>query len=202
MTSENLPDNTEKSTRFIPIPDILYADQGTGPMQYCVMCNKDLLHAKEPYIIEKAFRFYPEFQLRNTIFEYIMCMGCAKKMHDSMSEESIRNIRNYFSKIDLQDRSAKLWSADKNNFEAWTSQCLVKGTEKKNLNEYQICAQCIGDQLVFDLLPYMLSFEASEEVSSLLSAKTLGEYNRFIDDYFGLPPEFKKALKEKPVLFG
>jgi hypothetical protein len=46
----------------------------------------------------------------------------------------------------------------------------------------------------------MLSHEASNEIVELLSPATLDEYNRFVDDFFGLPPEFKKALKDSPVL--
>ena len=163
------------------------------------MCEKDLLGGHEPYLLEKAFRYYQEYDIHNTIFEYAMCMPCAQKMHASMSKESRQKIQAYFEKINLVERSRLMWEEKGNDLNAWISNCIVKESPRPHLEEYQICAQCIGGKLVFDALPYMLSMAASEEITELLSAQTLEEYNRFVDDYFGLPPSFKKALKESPV---
>ena len=185
---------------FIPIPEVFYSDLTGKAMERCVTCDKDLLHGHEPYVIEKAFRYYPEYDIHNTIFEYIMCIPCAQKMHASMSKKSMERIHEYFSGIDMVERSKRLREEKGYNIDAWLENCLVKGSSKKGMEEYQICAQCIGDKLVFDALPYMMSHEASNEIVELLSPATLDEYNRFVDDHFGLPPSFKKALKDSPAV--
>ncbi len=190
----------QEDQMFIPIPEILYSDLTGKPMTNCVSCDRNLLNSSEPYIIEKAFRHYSEYGINNTIFEYIMCMPCAQNVHESMSVESRKKIEEYFAHIDLPRRSQELWEEFGNDFDSWVKKCLVNGSDINQQDEYQLCAQCVGDKVVFSLLPYMLSFDASDEIASLLSAKTLEEYDRFIDDNFGLPPEFKKALKDNPVI--
>ena len=185
---------------FVPIPEIFHSDLTGKPLVHCVTCNRDLLHGNEPYIVEKAFRYYPEYDIHNTIFEYIMCIPCAQKMHASMSKKSIERIQEYFAGVDMVERRARLKEEKGYDVNAWLDNCLVKGSSRDGMEEYQICAQCLGDQLVFDILPYMLSHEASNEIVDLLSAATLDEYNRFVDDFFGLPPSFKKELKDSPAV--
>lgn len=197
---EHQESTPEESSVFGPIPKLFHSDLTDTPLEHCVTCDRDLYHGNEPYIIEKAFRFYPEYGIHNTIFEYIMCIPCAQKMHASMSKTSLQRIQDYFSGLDMIERSRRLHQENGKDIEAWLSNCLVKGTPRTGLEEYQICAQCVGDKLAFDTLPYMLSHEASNEIVELLSPATLDEYNRFVDDFFGLPPEFKKALKDSPVL--
>jgi hypothetical protein len=195
-----MKDEEKKSSRLIPVPEILYSDL-TGKIMYrCVSCDKNIVESGEPYVIEKAFRYYPEYNISNTIFEYIMCLPCAQKMQESMSEESMQKIQQYFNQVNLIERSQNMWDEYGNDFESWISNCIIKDSPRTGMEEYQVCGQCIGDKLVFDMLPYVLSHEASNEISDLLSNKTLDEYNRFVDDNFGLPPEFKKALKDSPVL--
>ncbi len=197
---EEPQDEQEIKSRFITIPKIFHSDLTDEPIINCVSCDRDLLHGHEPYVIEKAFRYYPEYDISNTIFEYIMCIPCAQKMHESMSKESMQKIQEYFQRVDLTVRSQKMWEEHGNNFDAWISNCIIKDNPREFQEEYQICAQCIGDKVVFDMLPYMLSFEAANEISDLLSNKTLDEYDRFVDDNFGLPPAFKKALKDSPAV--
>lgn len=195
-------DNTENQNQYpgaIDIPGIFHSDLTGKPIEKCVNCDKNMIESNEPYIIEKAFRYYREFEVTNTIFEYIMCVPCAMEMHASMSEISRQKIQEHMKNIDMHGRSFEMKKNHGNDFNAWIDECIVLKTPRQNLEEYQICAQCIGNKLIFDVLPYMMSHEASDEITSLLSAETLEEYNRFVDDNFGLPPEFKKALKDSPV---
>jgi len=198
--SDSLPQDEAPEVPTVSIPPIFFSDLTGKAMETCVTCNKNLLHSKEPYIIEKAFRHYPEYDINNTIFEYIMCIPCAQKMNASMSKDSMEKIQDYFSTIDMVGRGKYMYETYGKDFNAWINNCIVKHVERGGLEEYQICAQCVGDQIVFNVFPYMISHEASSEITDLLSSETLGEYNRFVDDYFGLPPAFKKALKESPVL--
>ena len=186
------------------MPESLYSDLTGKPMQNCVNCDRNIIETGELYVLEKAFRYYPEYGFHNTIFEYIMCLPCAEEMQKSISQDSQQRIQDYFAKVSPHRDHHMTWQGEEADFEKWTSECMVKGTPKKGMEEYQICATCEGENLVFNYyptpLPYMLSHEASNEIAELLSAETLEEYNRFVDDNFGLPPEFKKALKDSPVL--
>ena len=96
------------SESSIPIPKIFHSDLTDSPLENCVTCDRNLLHGHEPYVIEKAFRYYPEYDIHNTIFEYIMCIPCAQKMNASMSEESLQKIQTYFGELDMKARSEKM----------------------------------------------------------------------------------------------
>jgi hypothetical protein len=50
------------------------------------------------------------------------------------------------------------------------------------------------------LLPYALGGEAIDEIGGLLSNKTIGEIDGFMDEHFGLPPELRKLLLENNLL--
>ena len=49
-------------------------------------------------------------------------------------------------------------------------------------------------------MPFIIGDEAMEEMQGLLSQKTQDELDRFVDDNFGLPPELKELLKDKPLV--
>lgn len=166
----------------------------------CITCDTYLLDSKVPYLIEKAVRKYPGYEATDIIFEYAMCIDCAGKMRQELSQESLQNIQQYLEqKVNFYDRSEDL--EDCNDPQAWLSHCIITGKQIQTLNEYQILAYCDGKELHFSGMPYMISGEAADEITNLLSNKTIGEMNRFIDENFGLPPELKKSIKDHPVLF-
>lgn len=116
-------------------------------------------------------------------------------LQDAMSEESMNNVRAYFDRsVNLYDRRAELLKSEQLTVDDWLNTCLVKGTPINEMNEYQIFGQCDGKDLLFTLLPYAIGGEAIDEISMLLSNKTLGEIDGFMDDHFGLPPELRKLL--------
>lgn len=195
---ENKLNKDNSDSRFTEIPRIFYSDLSGNPIDSCVSCGINLIESFLPYVVEKSFRYYAEYDFTNTIFEYGICMPCALEMHKAMSEESLQKIQEYFNQVNLQERSDELWNKHGNNIEPWISKCIIKGTSSKNLEEFQICAQFIGDKLHFDLLPYMLGMDAANEVANLLSNKTLDEFDRFIDEHFGLPPDIREAIKTSP----
>ena len=195
---ESTPNNDNRGSRYIDIPKIFYSDLSGKPLSTCVSCGMNLIESNQPYVVEKSFRYYAEYDMTNTIFEYGICMPCAFEMHTAMSEESLEKIQQYFNQINLRERSQELWNKHNNKIEPWISTCIIKQVSSKDLEEYQICAQFIGDKLHFDLLPYMLGIDASNEIANLLSNKTLDEFDRFVDEHFGLPPDIREAIKTSP----
>ena len=85
------------------------------------------------------------------------------------------------------------------NVEDWLDRCLVKGTPISEMDEYQIFGHCDGKDLLFTLFPYAIGGEAIDEISLLLSNKTLGEIDGFMENHFGLPPELRKLLLDNKM---
>lgn len=181
------------------IPSIFKSHSGEY-FERCISCSTYLLAPGTPYLIEKAVKKYPGYEATDVVFEYAMCMDCAMKMRNELSKESLINIQQYFeTRADLLQRQAAL--EDDHDPQHWLSHCIVTGRPMTDLHEYQIYAFCDGKNMHLSGMPYMLSGEAAEEMSALLSEKTKGEIDRFIDDNFGLPPELKKHIKDQPMSF-
>jgi hypothetical protein len=166
--------------------------------------NCECLLLNTEYVIEKAIRRYKEFSTTDTIFEYAICMKCHEEFVGSYSASSLANIQNYFiENANFDSKRNDLHEKLKEghfNVNEWISHCIIKGTHVSDLTEYQIGCQCIGNKMVVLNMPFMIGHEAMDEISQLLSDKTRGEMDRFIDDFFGLPPDLKKILKDSGVL--
>lgn len=130
-----------------------------------------------------------------------MCLACLTKMQEAMSQESMERVRTYFDRrVDLFERRRELLKLDPLNPEDWISSCVVTGAPVTTMTEYQIYGQCDGGHLILTLLPYAIGGETIEEVGALLSNKTLGEIDGFMEDSFGFPPELRKLLLDNKML--
>jgi hypothetical protein len=184
-----------------PIPEMLFSGDTGRPFTNCMVCDKFLLNAGTPYMIEKAVRQISAMNVKEVLFEYAMCMDCVVKMNASMSVESRQRISEYFAlHANFLKRSMGFLRNDKLDFESWTENCLIKHTPLADTAEYQIVAECDGNNLVFSGAPFALSMEALEEMTALLSEKSLGEIDDFTGKYFTGPPEVSAILKRRLVL--
>lgn len=190
----------ENTAPFIRVPRVLHSSDTGKPFSECMVCNKYLLDDGTPYLIEKAVRQIREMKVREVIFEYAMCMGCAIKMNASMSVESRERINAYFqAHADFDSRREQLLEQKTLRVRPWINHCLIKKTPISRTSEYQIVAQCDGKHLVFTHLPFALSMEAIDEMSGLLSEKSLGEIDDFMGKYFTGPPEVSAILKRRLI---
>ncbi len=182
------------------IPDIFLPHKSDNPFSNCVNCNCNLLNEKTEYVIEKAVRQYRKFQTSDVIFEYAMCMSCAELMRRELSRESLERVEQFTHKSNLLKSRQALINQNDWNIDHWVSHCAVSGEAIESQEEYQLFAHCRGGQLVFSAMPYMISSTTAQAMTELLSAKTRDELNRFVDDNFGLPPEFKEPITDNPIL--
>ena len=185
---------------YIAIPPDFYSQSTDAPFSHCICCDTSFRENGQEYIIEKAFRRYPRFELSDTVFEYAMCFECLLLLQRQMSETSLRSVEAYFDEApDLKDRlylpqeSVELASR--------LSHCMIKGTPIEELSEYQILGLCQYDFMLVGPFPYMIGGEAMDEIAALLSNKTLGEIDGFMDKHFGLPPELRKLFLDNPAMF-
>ncbi len=194
----------DKKAFLVDIPQEFYSVETNAPFMKCLNCECNLLDNKTQYIIEKAIKRYKDYSSTDTIFEYAICLKCHKEFMSIYSQESLGNIQTYFlenAHFD-ENRPRLIEKLEDGVFEIneWLSHCIIKGTPVNEMTEYQIGAQCIGNKMAAQEMPFIIGNEAMDEIMQLLSNKTIGEMNGFIDQFFGLPPDLKKLLKDTGVL--
>lgn len=189
----------EEQLITVDIPPIFYSDAQEAPFRQCTMCECDLSAPDAAYVIEKAIKRHPEFNYTDTIFEYAICMGCHKKMMARFSESSKQKIAEYFSKqVDLGvvlGNNIEESMQEQPTGLPWLQRCVIKGTAVDELSEYQFAGHFKGDKMVLNEPPVLLSGAAVDEIQELISPETKGEIDDFTDEFLGLPPEYKLALK-------
>jgi len=183
-----------------PIPGEFYSFDTGRPFKHCLICGVDLTTDNQDYFVEKAIRNYSEHHVQDVVYEYAMCLDCAQKMHAKMSVESQRNIHKYFSSQEqfmnaIQNHTSS--SLDVN-----LKECLITHQTTEQMSEYVLYGHFRGNHMVLTTMPYVLNCCIMEEVSELLSAKTIGEIDDFSGKYFGGPPELEELFRtRKPVFF-
>jgi len=193
-----------KKAFLFDIPQAFYSDETNAPFMKCLNCECNLQDNETQYIIEKAIKRYKDYDTTDTIFEYAICLKCHDTFMKVYSEESLGKIQNYFlenANLNFK-RHHLIDKLEDGVFEIneWMSHCVIKGTPINEMTEYQIGAQCVGNKIAVFEMPFIIGNEAMDEIMQLLSNKTIGEMNGFIDEFFGLPPDLKKLLKDTGVL--
>ncbi len=177
------------------IPKVFYSDLSARPIENCAFCSKELLRPGVFYSIEKVIKNH------RVDFEYAICFDCSNQMKSEMSEESIQNIERYMLEHRFEEKSREiLFSEEEVDAEDFLKACRIKGTPVDELDEYQMIAVFEGDELSQRAFPIIIGIEAIEELNGLLSAKTKGEMDKYLDELTGLPPEFIELFKEKKKL--
>jgi hypothetical protein len=184
-----------------PIPPVFYTDATGEPFKNCVKCSKNVLEPGTRYMIEKALRYDRKNDITETLFEYAICSDCYEKVATNLSKDSMQRLTAYFAKsMDLSSRIQ--WLMDgKTDVNEWLAKCAIKGKALQECDEYQVCCECEGNNLMLSHLPLMFSDTAIEEMQELLSPETKEELDRFRDEFLGIPPEWRELLKERPAVF-
>jgi hypothetical protein len=183
---------------YIAIPKVFHSFATGKPFERCIVCEKKLQEDGTQYIIEKSFRQYQGYGVSDVIYEYAMCIHCTVAMQQALSEDSLAVIDNYLkSRVNLVERRKHLLNKYRTNINGWLSTCLISGKPASESAEYQIYGHCDGGDLLFTYLPYMISADALEDLNDLISPETRDVLNDFIDNHFGLPPQYKELIKSR-----
>ena len=179
----------------LAIPKLFYNTDTNAPMTNCIDCDYALLKGDRHYMIEKVYKRYQELETVEVLFEYAICSECYDKMRQGMSVESMFTLSNYMmNNSDIKGMQRRIEEHPEEP-EKWLSNCMIKGTDVSQMNEYQIGACFKGDQIATNFMPpFMIGGAAMEEITSLLSKETKDEMDGFMDDHFGIPPELRKDL--------
>ncbi|MGB0916783.1 MAG: hypothetical protein ACPGU4_04275 [Flavobacteriales bacterium] len=191
------------------IPKEFFNSETNRPFSNCLVCECNLMEESQPYAIERAIRHYPEMELKSVVFEYALCANCIAQMENELSSDTKLAIMTYFSEnLDFNGRPQwKPQSEDDEeeepspfNISEWIDNCSVKGVPKSELYEYTLCARCIGGKIIPEVVPYMISGLAQDDIVELFSNKSLGFLDDFTDKHFSGPPELKELFKGRPIL--
>ena len=184
---------------YIEIPKIFLCSETGKPIEHCMLCSRFLLADGTLYFIEKSVRQCAELNAKEVIFEYAICLQCSIKMNASISAKSRRRISEYLSKHGrFEERRINLMQQDEPDPERWIDRCLVRDTPIAGTEEYQLVAQFEGRNMLLHDMPFALSREAIDELTHLLSARSLGEMDDFLGKYFSGPPELASLLRKRP----
>ena len=207
----------KKSMKYEQLPEIpkeFYNSETGTPFTHCLVCECDLKLETKPYSIERAIRHYPEMELKSVVFEYAMCAKCMSQMEAELSDETRMAIMQYFAEhfnymerpkwqtATLMEDAEESTDSELSEFDVsdWISNCSIKGLPREELYEYTLCARCIGDKIIPEVAPYMVSGLAQDDLIELFSNKSLGFLDDFTDRHFTGPPELKELFKGRPIL--
>lgn len=162
----------------------------------CSVCNSDLTSFDQEYLIEKAYKRFPNNLGEELLFEIAVCFDCAGRMKGELSKESLENIGAFFQEKSFEQKQANP-NADPSIL---LDQCLLSGKNLDDMQEYQVYAHCRGGQLADSHSYYMLSDEIIEQIQELLSDHTRDQLQKFSDDNIGMPPELKKLFSNGDLI--
>lgn len=183
------------SVRRVPIPSLFHSDETGSPFAHCLCCDADLLDGDVPYLIEKAYRAAPQYGAREVVFEYALCLDCYSQLSARLSTISRQHIQAYVDEHTNPIRRALDGLSDPNaGLERWLAHCMIDGTPRTELKEYQYVAHCEGDRLVLSHLPAVIGGPAIDAMVDLLSAATLDELDGFHRDFLGPSPDLEELL--------
>ena len=178
------------------IPSIFYNSETGVPIQRCLVCDTFLLEDVD-YIIEKSLVNYPGSETTDVIFEFAICMGCLDSIMNEYSKESHQKMNEYF--MDNMNLARQYILAGQENFDPneWLKECIITGKTQDQCAQFQLCIQCNGTNAVFERTPFMISDEAMDSVTQLLSNATIDAMNNFRDTYFPPPEDLSPLLRDR-----
>ncbi len=178
------------------IPSKFYNTLTEKAFQECGICGNNLHANNLAYLIEKAYRRFPNEGGEELLFEIAVCHACARDMRTQLSEDSRKAVNNFF----YQEFMARLKELRDADDEYLMSHCMLTGKPLAEMSEYQIYAHCQGSGMADHGAAYILSGEVVERIQNLLSEETKDQMRKFSDDHLGTPPEIQKILDRSPIL--
>jgi hypothetical protein len=185
----------------IEIPEKFYSDADGKPFENCQICGKYLLNEGTSYVVEKAFKNYKGYDFSTTLFEYAICTHCHTKVQKSMSEESMRNLQQYYMRK-IREKGNQPIVINLNDFKLddWISKCFFSDEPVIAMDEYQLVAQFNGSKMVMNMPPMVVGEAAMEEMAGLLSNETIDEMNGFKKQFLGPDPELEEIISGKKLI--
>lgn len=185
----------------VEIPERFYSDADGKPFENCQVCGKYLLDEGTSYVVEKALKNYKSNNFYSTIFEYAICLDCHSNVQKGMSAESFQNLQKYYASIVAEKgKQPIVLNMNDFNLDNWLSKCFFTGETVDEMEEYQVVAQFNGGKMLLNMPPMIIGEAAIEEMSHLLSDKTIDEMNGFKQQFLGPDPELEEFIFGKKLI--
>lgn len=174
-------------------PELL--EQSLEEHPKCLFCSKDVIQSGEMYMAEAAFRQYPDKEVIDTIFSYVICLSCYEREKSSISLASQKTMQNFFEeRIQVEQLQTKF------DPKYGLSQCAINGLEAHQMESFQIGALCHERELAPGFGAMLFSEQAMDELILLLSDQTREYLNGIRDKLPSIPPEFEDLFKDRPLI--
>ncbi|MFL2451885.1 MAG: hypothetical protein ACJ0IB_07485 [Verrucomicrobiales bacterium] len=151
------------------IPEELYSEYEERPFHTCTKCGETLVDYPEGYHVAKVFKN------NEAIFEYALCFSCHSGMISEFSSDSRIALENYYRENMNPISGLKgcgLCNKERSEFDG---------------NEYSIGAMCMGMDMIDG---FIICSPCMEKTNSLISTKTKGIWDKFINENFpGVPAD-------------
>ena len=103
------------------------------------------------------------------------------------SSESRQALSRFFQEqVSLRDRSILLAIGDEPA--PWIEKCASCETSRNQLESYSLGGLLLGRNMIYDPYPLCLCGKCEEKIQELLSQKTRGIWDDFVDTHFDGPP--------------
>ncbi len=166
-----------------PIPEELHSLETSQAFDRCFDCKIELLAPPRGYQIHKSY------VNGEAIFEIAICTDCSLQLQESFSPASREAIANfYLDHADLAKRAAEVETNSTADLNGWIESCVCCNKARSDTREHTIAAQCFGSHLEYNLTPIMMCGECQEQLNSLLSPETRGEYDDWLDRCLPMAP--------------
>ena len=154
------------------IPDYFKSLDTGESFQTCKLCECSL--DGQDFVIEKTFKNNKVFQARELLFEYAVCMTCAKSAHQDISEESMAKIMELMSAHQSQYhmRLQLLHQNEHYDMLAWSEHCFFTGKPTRLCEEFTVSALFEKGQLIYEYSPVVVSDDFMELLQDHLSVET------------------------------
>jgi hypothetical protein len=183
--------------RWIDIPSEFHSAYEDGPFLKCLECDCDLTRSAFPYVIQRTFKG------AEPIFEMAMCLTCRNNLTEELSKESQMRLNAFVEEhLDLEARfeRSKEWGDE--SIDPWLERCVISKTHRSECREYSLTGFCLGNKISLDMGPMLVSRSVAEHCQKLVSKKSRDRFGEFINDHFGMPPEFVDSPDSyTPVMF-
>ena len=160
-----MDDFTSKRPEKIPFE--LYSEYEERPFHTCTRCGETLLDYSEGYHVAKIIKN------GEAVFEYALCFTCHSGMVAEFSSESRQALENFY----LENMNPSLG----------LDGCGLCSMERLKFEdkEYSIGAMCQGKNMIDG---FIICSSCMEKTNSLISSKTQGVWEDFINENFpGVP---------------
>ena len=204
------------------IPRLFHSVYSDGPFQQCIQCERDLLSSAAPYLIQK------NFVGREAVFEMAICIQCQQRMNQELSAETKAAMERFRVErlggiADGQQSATPEHAGGSTDFQdeiivemdpdvavQWHSNidhCLFCDRLRRLSHRHILAGVFFADRMIVQAagpqgvrMPHMMCEDCTMELDRLVSRQTRDEWNRFVDEHFGGPPEIEADWPSAPAV--